>query len=119
MAREAFTGEDEISHRLKNPQLLYVTEKILAKAITEQPSDRYTVLELCDAAVQVRQLISEHYYPGREGAKCRFCGEGQYKKASTMRLHVHVPGREKNVDFDILICEHCQNVQWFNTEPSI
>jgi len=119
IAREAFTGENDLSHLLKNPQLLYVTEKILAKAVTEHPRDRYTVPELRDAAVQVRQLISEHYYPGREGAKCRFCGERQYKKASTMRLHVSFPGREKNVDFDILICEHCRNVQWFNTEPSI
>jgi len=119
IAREAFTGRDELSRLRKNPQLLYVTEKILAKAITANPGDRYTVPKLRDATSQVQQLISEHYYPGQEGTKCRFCGEGKYKRADTTILTVRDSRQTKSAIFDVLICEHCRNVQWFSTKPSI
>ena len=115
--REAFGGDNDLSRVLQNPQLGYVTERILAKSIVEDPAARLPVDALRKATLRVRRLIAEHYYPGREDSLCRFCGEGRYeKRALHAGVRISYPGIEKTERFEFVICNLCGNTQWFITE---
>jgi serine/threonine protein kinase len=116
IAREAFGGDNELSDILQNSQARYITDRILQESVVEDPSMRVDVRSLRERAVLVRRLISEHYYPGREGSLCRFCGEGHYSSMRRASIRVRYPSVEKDSHFDLLICDQCGNIQWFPRE---
>lgn len=114
VARESYTGDAELSVMLNNPQLRYMTEKILAVSIVEDPAKRSNVSSLRANALLVKRLLEEHFYPGQEGSICRFCGEGHYKMFSDRAgIRVHHPGVERTDIFALLVCDQCGNIQWF------
>jgi len=112
--REDVTGEDDAAAIEDDPQLAYMTERIISRSVVRDTDQRSSVSELRDAALQVHELIAEHYYPGIEGSKCRFCGEGTYAKRGqnvTVRLRGAV--YEAGQPVDLYVCATCKNVQWF------
>ena len=113
IAREAYRGDNEISKVCNNEQLSYVSDRIIACSVVENPNDRKSVAELGKEARNVKRLIIEHYYPGAEGSLCRFCGEGHYGRFTKSTIRIREPGIEHSVDFDFLICDKCRNIQWF------
>lgn len=114
IAREAFRGDNELSNILQDSQVRYITDRILQNSIVENPSMRADVKSLRETSVLIRRLMTEHYYPGREGSHCRFCGEGRYSSAKHANIRVRYPGIvEKTEQFDLVICDHCGNIQWF------
>ncbi|NWF93939.1 MAG: serine/threonine protein kinase [Syntrophaceae bacterium] len=113
IAREAFRGDNDLTKVCNNEQLNYVSDRILAYAVVENPDDRKSVAELGREARDVRRLIIEHYYPGTEGSLCRFCGEGHYGKFTKSTIRLREPGIEHSVDFYVLVCDKCRNVEWF------
>ena len=114
VARESYGGDTELSLALDVPQLRYISDKILALSIVEDPTKRSNVTELKAQALLVKRLLEEHFYPGKEGSLCRFCGEGYYKKiADHAGIRVHHPGVEKTEFFVLLECDQCGNIQWF------
>lgn len=122
-AREEYTGSQSLEQLRNNPQLKYITEKILQKSVVNDFKKRVTVLQLKEEAEIVRRLIYEHFYPGKEDSRCRFCGEGIYKKTKFAGLKIHVleqrsdgmaaPFNEIPMNCECFICDKCNNIQWF------
>jgi hypothetical protein len=113
LAREAWTNEGSLSALLRDPQLDYVTERILACSVVPDPSRRSNAAQMARTGRHVRRLIEEHRYPGREGSVCRFCGEGRYGKKIDWTMRVREPGIEQSKTFEVVVCGRCRNVQWF------
>jgi serine/threonine protein kinase len=113
VAREDFTNLVAI---MGEPQLGYVSERILAQSVVEDPARRLAPGQLVPVIATVQRLIREHYYPGIEGSLCRFCGEGTYGRAKETIMRLDEPGVEHSVTFDAYICERCRNVEWFRRE---
>ena len=115
LAREGYTGDGDLTKVLQDPQMDYVTSRILAKSVRVIPSDRLPPKKLGEEARKVLRLIQEHFYPGREGSRCRFCGEGTYDRMPITTLRVRQPGIEHDVRLSPLVCKNCGNIQWFIT----
>lgn len=126
-AREAYTGSASLSKLLNDPQLDYVTQRILDKSVVEDFNKRSSVPELKKEAETVRRLIYEHFYPGKAGSRCRFCGEGTYQPHyrtdyGGLRAYPRVqttpnttsPGEEFHMECEPIICNVCSNIQWFS-----
>lgn len=111
--REAFREENDLAKLCNDEQLGYVSDRLLAHSVVEDPAKRKSVTELGEEVRKVRRLIEEHYYPGIEGTSCRFCGEGHYGRLIDSTIRVHEPGIEHSVTFKALVCDKCRNVQWF------
>jgi serine/threonine protein kinase len=109
-ARENYKDSNNLSTVCKNPQLDYVTKKILAKSVVEQPSERSSVSELKEFAETVRRLIYEHFYPDKVGSRCRFCGEGTYKSLNSGFLTTQNNG---SIPYEAISCNVCENIQFF------
>lgn len=116
--REAFRGENDLVKLCNEDQLGYISDRLLAHTIVENPQGRKSVAELGEEAKNVKRLIIEHYHPGREGSLCRFCGEGRYGKMTTSIIRIREPeiGLEHSVTFKVLLCDKCGNVQWFRSK---
>jgi serine/threonine protein kinase len=116
--REALGGENDLVKVCSEDQLGYISDRLLAHTIVEDPQGRKSVAELGEEAKKVKRLIIEHYHPGMEGSLCRFCGEGRYRKMTTSIIRIREPeiGLEHSVTFKILLCDKCGNVQWFRPE---
>jgi hypothetical protein len=119
IAREDFRGKNDLSLLKSDPQLKYITDKILAHSITEKAESRLGVEDLRYRGLEVLRLINEHFYPGEEGSLCRFCGEGGYHKAPNTTLNgIRIPGYiSTSASFEVLVCNNCKNVQWFAASP--
>ncbi len=113
LAREAYTGDSDVAALLQDPQLKYVTDYIFTASILQEAEQRRTVQELIQRTRRVRRLIYEHFYPGREGSQCRFCGEGTYQPYPKTRVRVSQPGITHDVKFEAVVCPACGNIQWF------
>jgi serine/threonine protein kinase len=122
LARETLENNNDLVHLTSDPQLAYVTQRILKPAFSEDPEQRPGAIDLQRAADNVARLISEHYYPGIEGSLCRFCGDGHYR-----RLESHVKlslWENRNCCSELYLrpfrCDSCGNVQWFtpNSTPT-
>lgn len=113
LAREDIGGENALVKITGDEQLKYVTERILRKSVVEAPNDRSPAKDLGESAKTIHRLIREHYYPGPEGSRCRFCGEGYYKKASPITLTMHTERRRGDFTWDVLVCSNCNHVEWF------
>ena len=113
--REGFRGENDLVRLCNDDQLGYISDRLFAHAIVENPEGRKSVAELGKEARNVKQLITEHYYPGMEGSLCRFCGEGHYGKMTRSIIRIREPeiGLEHSVTFKTLVCSKCGNVEWF------
>jgi serine/threonine protein kinase len=118
--REAFGGENDLVKVCSEDQLGYISDRLLAHTIVENPQGRKSVTELGEEAQKVKRLIIEHYHPGMEGSLCRFCGEGRYGKMTTSIIRIREPeiGLEHSVTFKILFCDKCGNVQWFRLKSN-
>ncbi|VXD11253.1 putative Cyclin-dependent kinase [Planktothrix serta PCC 8927] len=121
--REAYTGSDSLSKLLNDPQLDYITERILDKSVVEDFNKRSSVSELQKEAETVKRLIHEHFYPGKAGSRCRFCGEGTYQPNNYAGLKVYTrvqntPNMSSPNEFfmecESIICDVCSNIQWFS-----
>ena len=100
-----------------SPQMEFVYrifDAVLKKDMLERPQSIEEFVSLIDNALE---LITEHYYPLKEGRKCIICGEGQYKKAPDEYKNVIWKGGSfsnyGNKDSYLLICYNCGNVQHF------
>ncbi len=113
IAREAFA---DLSAITSAAQLEYVSERILAQTIVEDPARRLTPEKLIPIVETVYRLIAEHFYPGIQGSLCRYCGEGTYGQGIETVMRLHEPGVEHSVTFDAYICGRCGNVQWFRRQ---
>lgn len=115
--RENITGENELGTITRNSQLHYVTDRILKKCITTAPEERLQATELADVAMRVRNLIFEHFYPGKQGTKCRFCGEGTYQNLQLrdcqLAIISNVHSADRRTGAEAFVCDSCGNVQWF------
>jgi len=117
VAREAITGENDLVHLTGNRQLKYVADRILRKSIAVDAEQRSSVESLSESAKIIHRLIREHYYPGpdREGALCRFCGEGSYEKGPPMSIAMRMAGTSGDFVCKTLVCSSCKHVEWFRT----
>ena len=123
-SRENYTGSNSLSELLKKPQLDYITQRILDKSVVDQPDKRSSVSELKKESETVRRLIHEHFYPGKAGSRCRFCGEGTYKATNYAGLKGYervqissttsAPGNEHFIECESIVCNLCGNTQWFS-----
>lgn len=139
IAREDFTGSNSLSVMLKNPQLDYITQRILEKSVTEHLDKRISVSDLQKEAETVRRLIYEHFHPNQLGSRCRFCGEGTYQtmvesldglkawnymQSSIVRDHEGKIISSSSYPSDFLLncraiaCDTCGNIQWFRIKPN-
>jgi serine/threonine protein kinase len=71
--RELYSGVNDIVGVRGDKQLDYLNEFIFPVSIEPDPAKRVDVHKLLERARLVRKLVNEHFYPGREGSKCRFC----------------------------------------------
>ncbi|MEA5619069.1 serine/threonine-protein kinase [Cronbergia sp. UHCC 0137] len=128
-ARENYNDSNNLSTVCKNPQLDYVTQRILAKSVVEEPNQRLTVSELKEVAETVRRLIYEHFYSGKVGSRCRFCGEGTYQKIDCDFLKTSCydqpiqsgtnRANDSSIPCEAIRCNLCGNIQFFfRTEPT-
>lgn len=125
-ARENYTGSQSLEQLRNNPQLKYITEKILQKSVINDSKKRITVLQLKEEAEIVKRLIYENFYPGKEDSRCRFCGEGLYKKTKIAGLKSYfleqrsdrmtAPSNEIFMNCECFICDKCNNIQWFKSK---
>jgi len=113
VSRENFDGDNSIEKILKNPQLGYITERIFPNTISVNASKRILPRDIIMQIKVIRHLINEHFYPGKEGSLCRFCGEGEYISLPETTLRINIPGLETNAKFKVLRCSICNNIQWF------
>ena len=127
-ARENYSDNQSLSKLSNNSQLDYVTQRILDKSIIEDSSKRSTVSELRKEAETIRRLIYEHFYPGKSGSKCRFCGEGIYEQTTYagMKGYNRVQSssimgspREFFLECESIICNVCGNIQWFRKPTEV
>jgi len=123
-ARENFSGDNDLSVLKKNPQLNYITDRIFAKSITNDPANRLSVKYLKEEASKIYKLLNEHFYPNRIGigSQCRFCGEGKYKSLSFNGLNVWTyyqdhpnqsTPKDSRIKCEAIECDTCGNIQWF------
>lgn len=121
-ARENYTGPNEISTLCKNSQLNYVTQRVLSKSVTGDPEQRDSVEELKQKAITIGRLLREHFYPGKDGSQCRFCGEGIYQPVTLNGLNVWnrlqtgsniTSPNDFRLDCEAIACDTCGNIQWF------
>lgn len=121
-ARENFTGSNDLSTLCENPQLGYISQRILAKSVINDPEQRSSVEELKQEAITIVRLIHGHFYPGKVGSQCRFCGEGVYQPMTLSGLNVwnyirFNPNTQSPNDFrltcEAIACDACGNIQWF------
>jgi serine/threonine protein kinase len=124
-ARENYTGSNDLSALCKNPQLNYITQRILAKSVVDDPEQRSSVKELEQEAINISRLIHEHFYPGKVGSQCRFCGEGIYQSLTIDGLNVwnYIQSNstikspnEFKVKCEAIACDACGNIQWFKID---
>ena len=117
-SRENYTGANELSARYQNPQLDYISKRILAASVAEEPTQRISVEKLKQEAITISRLIKENFYPGTFNSRCRFCGEGTYKKMRNTGLKVfnRYPNGSEELykDFESIRCDKCGNTQWFD-----
>ena len=113
VAREDFMGENEISKVTGDEQALYLTKKVFRATIAVDPSKRLSTIKLRQEVLNVQRLVHEHFYPGTAGSKCRFCGEGRYKRVDTINFVVYRRGDKVPMDFEMLRCEACGHVNLF------
>lgn len=124
--RENYTDSRSLSKLLSNSQLDYITQRILDKSVTEQPEMRIPVSDLKNESEKVKRLIYEHFYPGKDGSRCRFCGEGTYMVArygdlnySAVKLSIRKKTENGSVlqdlyfECEIIVCDTCGNLQYF------
>ncbi len=115
-ARENYNDLNNLSTVCSNPQLDYITQRILAKSVVEQPSERSSVSELKEFAETVRRLIYEHFYPNKVGSRCRFCGEGTYESFRSDFLQI---SNNWSIGLEAISCNVCENIQFFKrSQPS-
>jgi serine/threonine protein kinase len=93
VAREDFMGDNEISKVTGDDQAMYLTKKVFRAAIAVDPSKRLSATKLRQEVLNVQRLIHEHFYPGKAGSKCRFCGEGRYKGVGIINFEVYRTGK--------------------------
>lgn len=115
LVRENYREENDLTRITKDEQTKYVSDRILDFSVIHDPRARKSVVELKERARNVRRLIFEHYYPGREGSLCRFCGEGHYTTMKKYTTEIREPGLIHSVHFDVFYCDKCGNIQWFGT----
>jgi serine/threonine protein kinase len=114
VVREHFIRENSLESILSNPQLGYITERILSRTITTVPSSRINPVETIGIIKIIKRLIMEHIYPGKVGSRCRFCGEGNYEALPRILFPPKdIRGGNKDVLTDLLICPKCRNLQMF------
>lgn len=116
--REAFSGENNLANLLGNKQLEYLNQYVFPMSVTSDAASRISVVQLLEQVRLVGQLMREHYYPGREGAKCRFCGIGEYVRNWSLTIRVKDGTLEGPKDFETAVCNHCGNLQWFVPQRS-
>jgi serine/threonine protein kinase len=114
VAREAIDGDDDLVAIAGDRQLKYVADRIIRKTVVIDAEKRKSAEALRDDARTIHRLISQNFYPGREGALCRFCGEGYYEKGQNMNWRVRFPTRAENdMTFRTLVCPSCRHIEWF------
>jgi serine/threonine protein kinase len=133
-ARENYNDLNNLSTVCSNPQLDYITQRILDKSVVKQPSERSSVYELKEFAETVRRLIYEHFYPNKVGSRCRFCGEGTYQTIPCNFLktscydqpsqsgnnHLTVTkthAYDSSIPCEAISCNLCGNIQFFRSTP--
>lgn len=124
-ARENYTGSNDLSKLCQNPQLDYISQRVLAKSVVSESDQRSRVEELKEEAKTISRLINEHFYPGKVGSRCRFCGEGSYKAMSFAGLKAFTrvqssPTASHAEEFfmgcESIMCDLCGNIQWFKSD---
>lgn len=113
VSRENCFNENSPAIKKDDPQLDYVTNHILKFSVCENPSERKNVAELREKARIVRRLIFEHYYPGREGSQCRFCGVGEYQNEARLLINLKEGTLTHSKPFTTLFCSNCGHIDWF------
>jgi serine/threonine protein kinase len=116
--RESYSGENNLVSILGNKQLDYLNQFIFPVSVESDARKRVPVAELMGRTRVVRRLVEEHFYPGREGSKCRFCGIGEYGRTVPTRLRVRELGIETNRTYETVVCNQCGNLQWFVSQSS-
>jgi len=126
-ARENYDGANDLSALCKNPQLDYISQRILAKSVVNKPDQRISVEALKQEAITIRRLLYEHFYPNKIGSQCRFCGEGVYQPLNLSLdglqgwnyVQSNATTRSAN-DFrlrcEAIACSTCGNIQWFKID---
>lgn len=85
-------------------QMVYVYNRLFPKSICRNIDGRFpSAREFVEEIKEVKALIEEHFYPVKDGMKCKFCGGGKYIS-------------QKNLDEKsewLFICDKCGNAQLF------
>lgn len=124
-ARENYTGTNDLSTVCENSQLDYISERIFDKSVVNDPDKRISVEDLRQQAVVISKLLYEHFYPGRVGSKCRFCGEGTYQAMTIDGLNgwnyvqsnrVTRSPSDQRLRCEAISCDACGNIQWFKAD---
>ncbi|MEH1834812.1 MAG: serine/threonine-protein kinase [Nostoc sp.] len=128
-ARENYNDSNSLSHVCQNHQLDYITQRILDESVVEQPEKRLSVAKLKEESETVRRLIYEHFYPGKVGSRCRFCGEGFYElmpyaglKAFRMIQESQsrsYPSQDFYMNCEPISCNLCGSIQWFKVKTPV
>jgi hypothetical protein len=116
--RESYSGENNLVSILGDKQLDYLNQFIFPVSVEFDARKRVPVAELMRRTRVIRRLVEEHFYPGREGSKCRFCGIGEYVGTVPKTLRVREPGIETNRTSETVVCNQCGNLQWFVSQSS-
>jgi len=118
-ARES---HENLANLLNNPQLNYITERILSKTVIMDVESRLTTIQIIDEAKEIRRLISGGFYPGKVDSICRFCGEGIYKPShyAGLKSYINVqdsPNQthpaDQYMNCEIISCNNCGHLQFF------
>ncbi|MBD2409475.1 serine/threonine protein kinase [Nostoc calcicola FACHB-3891] len=136
-ARERY---EDLAKALNNPQLEYITQRILSKTVIEDVDSRLSALEIKEEAIKIKRLISGGFYPNKIGSICRFCGEGVYKSVlkgflkvsrydnreiEKMEQHrqnpqpytvrqIQAQAYDTELPVEGLACDVCGHIQFFN-----
>jgi serine/threonine protein kinase len=116
--RESYSAENDLVNVLSNKQLEYLNQFLFPVSVTADASKRVPAAELMERALLVRRLVEEHFYPGREGSRCRLCGIGEYVRNARPTLRVKEGSLETNRTYETVVCNHCGNLQWFLPKSS-
>jgi serine/threonine protein kinase len=127
---------NDLATLLDNPQLNYISQRILSKTVIEDVESRLTVPEIKEEAIKIKKLISRGFYPNKIGSICRFCGEGIYQPVQSGFLQTLVyPEKPKDnslysytgmnisspnphtIPFEAIACNSCGNMQFFKIDP--
>jgi len=123
-AREKYHGANSLAVKMNNPQLDYITQRILAKSVIQESSQRLTASQLKEEAEKIRRLIGGGFYPGKVDSICRFCGEGIYKSLSYAGLKSYISVQDGAYTYpadqymtcEIIRCNECGHLQFFNQD---